>query len=108
MSPSSPTVSCPPAWCLPDAQLACPARRADVIAEPLDDEALLIDGRSGEAYRINHTALEVWQAIDPSRTTLDLAQEMASRYEVDAARALEDVEQLLACFAAAGLLEPAL
>lgn len=93
-------------WYLPGAAVACPRRRTDVREQVLDDEALLIDRVSGEAYRINATALDVWRMIEPAATTHDLAALLSERYEVDFDRALSDVEQLLAFFAGAGLLEP--
>lgn len=97
----------PPTWWLAGAAIACPRRRDRVIEQVLDNEALLIDGVSGQAFRINRTALDVWRMIEPATSTHDLAARLGERYEVDFDAALNDVEQLLAFFAGAGLLEPA-
>jgi hypothetical protein len=53
---------------------------------------------------MNETALLVWRACDGCSTTRQLAARLTQTYEVSLETALEDVEQLIAAFAQAGLV----
>jgi hypothetical protein len=88
-----------------DATILAPPRRADVVEEELDGEVLLFDPRGGNTYRLNQTALAVWRRCDGRTTTEEIAEQFTQAYEVEFETAHDDVEQLVAFFGQAGLLE---
>ncbi len=81
-----------------------PNRPEEIVHQVLDGEAVLYDARTGSTHRLNETALAVWQACDGQATTRELAQWLTGVYDVSSETALEDVEQLIAAFAQAGLV----
>ena len=93
-------------WWRTDAELACPAPRADLHVQVVGDEALFTDLRSQTTYRLNGTALTFWERLDPARTTREVARDVARQYGADPEQVLDDLEQTLAFFAAHGLLAP--
>jgi PqqD family protein of HPr-rel-A system len=94
------------AWTMPGFALPCPQRRPDVKQEILDDEAILFDPITGATFRLNESALEVWDGCRPGRKIDDLTQDMCNRYDIDEDTARDDVEQMVAMFASHGLLNP--
>jgi PqqD family protein of HPr-rel-A system len=78
----------------------CPA----VLAEPLDDDLLLYDPRSGQAYVLNATGAYLWSLCDGSRTLCSLARALAASYALAYPDALADVRDHLDELQAAGLL----
>jgi len=94
-------------WTSPEAEIVVPARRADVVIDDLGDEIVFSDPTDGSAYYLNATACSVWDACDGRSTTRQIAVAMASAYDVDAERALADVEAVVVGLAEAGLLEVA-
>lgn len=81
-----------------------PSRRADVVEAIVDDEVILSDLGTGDTHRLNETALAVWRGCDGARTIDDIAEALSHCYEVDPARARNDIEQLLILLAEARLL----
>ena len=81
-----------------------PPRRKDLSVEILDEEAILYDPATGQTHRLSRSALDVWQQCDSRKTTLDLARRQTEIYDIDQETALDHVEQLVALFAEAGLL----
>ena len=81
-----------------------PRRRIDLMVEILDEEALLYDPVTGQIHRLNQSALDVWQQCDGKRTTKALAHRQTDIFDIDFATALDNVEQLVAFFAEAGVL----
>lgn len=71
----------------------------------LDDEVVLFDDASGKTYRLNQTALAVWQQCDGTVAIRDIAKQLTQQFEVELETALDHVEQLVAMFAEAGLFE---
>jgi len=81
-----------------------PRRREGVAARVLDGEAVLFDRDSGRTHRMNETALYIWDCCAGTRTTEQVARDIAAQYAVDVESALVDVEQTLAVFAQVGLI----
>lgn len=81
-----------------------PPRRDDLVAELLDGEALLYDPVTGQTHRLSQGALNVWQQCDGNRTTKALAHRQTEIFDIEFETALDHVEQLVALFAEAGLL----
>jgi hypothetical protein len=93
----------PPAWTSAAADLVLPRARADLVLEPLDDEALLV-APAGAIHRLNATALFVWRHCDGRTALHTLADRLTRQFEVDFATARRHVEETLALFAELGLL----
>lgn len=83
-----------------------PASRFDVRVEVVGDEAVVYDGKSTNTFHFNPPALSVWRQCDGKTTTEEMAQRQTACFDVDEKTALDHVEQLVAKFAEAGLLEP--
>ena len=81
-----------------------PPRRIDLSVETFDGEALLSDPVTGQTHRLSQGALNVWQLCDGNRTTMALAHRQTEIFDIDFETALDHVEQLVALFAEAGLL----
>lgn len=82
-----------------------PAQCAHIQEQLLEGEAVLYHCATGYTHRLNETALAVWRACDGASTTQEVAAGLSLRYSVPVEQALEDVEQLVAALALAGLLE---
>lgn len=95
----------PPRWTVRAGAIAALRRRADLVEDELDGEAILSDVRTGGIHRLNETALIVWRWCDGRTTTLQIACGLTRQYDVGLEIALDHVEQLLVLFAEAGLVE---
>ncbi len=82
-----------------------PPRRRDVRVYEFDGESVLHDVHSGHIQLLNRTALTVLQRCDGRATVPLIAGELTREYDVDPETARDHVEQLVALFAGAGLLE---
>ncbi len=81
-----------------------PPRRTDLSVELLDGEAILYDPVTGQTHRLSQGALDVWKRCDGGKTTRALAHRQTEIFDIDFETALDHVEQLVALFAEAGLL----
>lgn len=96
---------------MPPLPMQARPRRSDQLAvRRLGDEVLLVPIRSDPAqpsgiYTLNRTAGLLWDQIDGSRTVADLVAALVERFEVEAAQARADVQELLADLIAAGAVE---
>jgi hypothetical protein len=70
----------------------------------LGDEVLVLDMSKRKSHRLLETAAFIWQRAIKRETAADIAASLASRYDVDAARARADVDGALRDFLAAGIL----
>ncbi|WKX73961.1 lasso peptide biosynthesis PqqD family chaperone [Streptomyces sp. XD-27] len=68
----------------------------DISTADTEYGTVLLDGASGRYWQLNATAAAAFQALLDSGTVEEAAQRLTSTYDVDAARAREDVERLLA------------
>lgn len=82
-----------------------PSRRKDLVVEIMEGEAMLYDPATAHTHRLNQSALAVWQQCDGRKTTIDLAHLLTETYAIDQETVLDHVEQLVAMFAEANLLE---
>lgn len=92
-------------WHHPDAAIPVPPTRRDVRCDLLDDQAILFDTVTASTYRLNPTALFVWQACEQGVMLNDLIDDFAAHYGVEQDVAREDVEQLVTFFAAERLFD---
>ncbi|MCC6580502.1 MAG: PqqD family protein [Phycisphaeraceae bacterium] len=92
------------AWQRSSSPCPCPVPRSDLVLEQLDDEAVLFDPRDRNTYRLNQTAVAVWTACRPGRSTHDVAAALLDAYDVEPEQAMADVIQLIACWTSQGLM----
>ena len=71
----------------------------------LDDEAVILDFRSGTYYGLNEVGARVWQLIEQPRTLDELVRTICAEYEVDPGPCREDLIGLLRNLEQAGLIK---
>jgi len=84
-----------------DAQLA-PA--AGVHARRFDDEVVLLDLGGGDYYALNAVGARVWEELVGGKTPAEIAVVVATEFDVESARALDDCLALVDELVARGLL----
>ncbi|MCB0210168.1 MAG: PqqD family protein [Anaerolineae bacterium] len=73
--------------------------------EMVDEEAIIINLKTGILYTLNDTAAVFWQLIDGQRTVTACAEVIAADYEdVEAGEVEGDLLELAAEFEAEGLI----
>lgn len=87
------------------AELPCPIRKPSINVQQLDDEAVLFDPENASTFRLNATALLVWNACTPGRTIAGVVRQFHETWGIELDHARDDVEQLVAFFAANGLVQ---
>ncbi len=82
-----------------------PRPRPTTISQRLDDEVLLIDGRTGRMHVLNSSAAIIWECLDGSVTLEELAVELAEAFGADRETVLRDTMTVAREVAARGLLD---
>lgn len=77
----------------------------DVHTRRFDDEVVLLDLLGGEYFSLNGAGARIWEALASGKTPADVAAGIASEYDVDLARALEDCLALAGELLSRGLLQ---
>ena len=83
------------------------ANDAECAAKVLDGEAVIINLLNGTYYSLDKAGAVVWELSAAGHTIPEIAEGVASRYDVETARALADVERLIGELVAERLLIPA-
>jgi PqqD family protein of HPr-rel-A system len=91
-------------WTSLGAQIV-PPPRVGLRRHELDGEVVLFNPATGGTHHLNASAVTVWTRCDGRATTHELARRQTEDYDVDFETALDDVEQLLALFGEAGLIQ---
>lgn len=73
----------------------------------MDGEIVALDTGTSVYLGANASGALLWQRLENGATTEEMVEELASRYNLDAATAAADVERFMAELEAAGLLEDA-
>jgi hypothetical protein len=81
-------------------------RRPDLIAGSIDDEAVVLNLRTGLVHQLNATASHVWNECDGARTAAEIAARVASVFEdaPEPEQVLQDVLATITEFTRLGLL----
>ncbi len=66
-----------------------------VTAERMATGGVLMDTASGECFELNHTGIQVWEAIARDGTVAGLVSELATRHGLDERRIGDDVCKVL-------------
>lgn len=75
-----------------------------VYARPFGDELVLLDFGRGEYFGLDEVGAEIWHAIAAGETLGDVAERIATRYEVTRETALGHIVDLAAHMIGQGLL----
>ncbi|WP_367123316.1 lasso peptide biosynthesis PqqD family chaperone [Streptomyces phytohabitans] len=81
--------------------------RPDVSLAETEDGTVLLQLRTGRYWQLNGTGTYVLRLLTQGYEPARVAAELAARHGIDGARALRDVEDVVARLRAASLLEPA-
>lgn len=81
-----------------------PVVAAEISAFPLDDELVIYDARTGEAYTLNHTGARIWAWCDGAHTVARMAELLATAFALAYESALDDVLELVTELERANLL----
>jgi len=80
-------------------------RAREIPFSRLDDESLAIDSQAGFCYSLNETGAVVWDLLAEPVKVADLCARLRQEFNVDEARCLADVTELLQSLREAGLVE---
>ncbi|PRY58638.1 PqqD family protein [Glycomyces artemisiae] len=72
-----------------------PLRVDDVVYFPHDGEVLLHHLDSGQYYRLNAVAGEVWELCEGTLSIADIADRIVEAFEADAEQVVKDVNSLI-------------
>jgi coenzyme PQQ synthesis protein D (PqqD) len=76
----------------------------DVVFRDLDGEAVILDLASGRYFGLNAVGTRIWTLIDSGAPLEDIVSMLTTEYDVDAARAEQDVLALIAELTSRGLV----
>jgi hypothetical protein len=88
----------------PDAALQ---RRADVLAEEVLGETVLLDPAQGSFARLNRVGALLWEELAGPATPEALADLLVRRFGLGAVEARSDVDAFVSALSARGLIVPA-
>lgn len=71
----------------------------------LDDEIVLMNIDNGKFYALKGTSLAIWQRIDGTRGTAEIANELTAEYDVDPDTCAAEVARFLEAMTGAGFVE---
>jgi PqqD family protein of HPr-rel-A system len=75
-----------------------------VTACELDEDLVVYEPRTGQAFVLNASAAQIWALCDGDRSVAGIAEAMASRYQLDRRQALADVRACVEDLVRAGVL----
>jgi hypothetical protein len=81
-----------------------PRARADLSTRVVGGETVVLDRNGLRVHQFNETASHVWGLCTGELTEAEIADTLAEAYEVEPAKAAQDVTALLAQFRELGLL----
>jgi coenzyme PQQ biosynthesis protein PqqD len=81
-----------------------PTQRSDVRVRVVDGETVIFDRRRGLIHVLNSTAHFIWERCDGTATIADIAQQLATAFEVDPQKVAADVAAFIAQLHAVELL----
>jgi hypothetical protein len=79
----------------------------DVLAAHLSGEAVLLDLRDKNYYRLNETAAAVWRSIEAGLADGEIVARVAVDFDVSQSDSAAGIERVIAEFVTLGLITPA-
>ena len=81
-------------------------KRSDrAMARTVDDQVVILDIASGQYFGINDVGALVWDLLEYDTTSDALVNAVLADFDVDQARAKDDIDALIAQLTEAGLVE---
>lgn len=80
--------------------------RGDLAEMPVDDGLVILDKSNEKVHQLNSMAREVWDCTMQGAGPVEIADRIASRYEVTPETAMQDVQGILEELLKLNLLEP--
>ena len=81
-----------------------PNRRTEFEERVVEDEMVVMDKESEQIHQLNQTASFIWQLCDGEHDRKQIAEELATAFDVDAETAEADVAETLNKLEEIGLL----
>lgn len=81
-------------------------KNPSVSCTELEDGAILLNLDTKYYYTLNSTGLRIWQIMDELEDPLEIAQRLATEYEVDEEKAKASVVKLMEELEQEGLIRP--
>lgn len=78
---------------------------SDIMMARLDDEAALLNMKSGKYFSLNATGVRVWELLEKSNETEEILAAMLKEYDVDQDILRQDLNQLVSRLTEAGLVK---
>jgi len=75
------------------------------LATQVDDELILVHGKSGAFYSIKDTGLAIWEALDETADLAGVAQRLEQSFDVSSDVCRSAVEEFSGQLVAAGFAE---
>lgn len=88
--------------CLPDNLTLRP--NPDVISKRLDQATILVHFPTNRIFELNETGTRIWELLGQNCDMVSIAQVLVDEFDIDEARAADEVNNLLDQLRAAGLL----
>lgn len=80
-----------------------------VLRRVLDEAIVIANGEASKTFhgmvKLNDSAADIWEWISKGLTKGEIANELAKKYELSDAKAMDDVEAMIKQMADAGLVE---
>ena len=82
-----------------------PRPRSEILEYEVDEDLTLYDPTSDAAHILNPTAAAIWWLCDGQRSKSDISTRLAGLYGMEESQVHQGVEETLAGFRQAGVLE---
>jgi hypothetical protein len=82
-----------------------PKRRADVNVRSVDGEVVVLDRQSDLIHQLNPTASYIWNRCDGQASVAEIANQLATTFEIDVNTAVQDVATTVMQLHSLGLLQ---
>jgi hypothetical protein len=79
--------------------------RKDLGVKKVDDGLLILDKNREKIHQLNETASFVWECFTEGQKPVEIAAEIAKKFDVSEAVARRDIDKIIEQFSALGLLE---
>lgn len=76
----------------------------DVVWRAVEGDSVLFHSTTGMYYGLNDVAAAIWRMLAAGNTEATIVQELQTRYDVDAARAAAEVQNLTTALLRSGLI----
>ncbi len=74
---------------------SCPMPHAQVAAQVVDDEAVIILADAGEVDILDPVGTRIWELIDGERTVQEIVDTIVEEYDVPVEQARQDIQEFL-------------